>query len=763
MNPEFPPPVSADDGKISALMASHPGYPSTMVLGEDPGLGENRPTQSPSMQISLDAILRRKWTCIIVTLLIACGTVPLIWMFTVPEYKAAATIRVAPVFTPLIGKDETIPFYKSYLNTQVTIIKSPRILERVLDEKAVQESDWYKEKSAGVMGRSMPHLQRLRKSLSISPGRGTELITVAMYAKQPQDAKTLVDTVVDEYMKFNQSRTQETNTDAMKRLDNEITNLNRKIEGLLLTKEIISKKLGTESLEDLRSSLATNLSELEDQLRDTRRDLRMRVWRMQKIAPEKLEEGSDEKVASEEPEPVDPKANFVLDPEWRQLSNDLEDKKHELSLAMVRYGESHPMIVDLNKTVDHLQSKITRRETQLEEGGASEIQPIVPAGADAGNYLNIRSMEFAIEEASEQIKLLEGDIERQRAKMNEVSDDAQELARIDQEIASDRTRLSLLRDEHYKRSVEMKAPAQVSVASDAIMPYEPHRDRRIMMTIMALGGAFMAGLGAAFLRAFLDPSIRQASDVARSMQIPFLGYLPRVRFETELLDDSSPQLAESMRMIRTALLDRVPNNGGVSILVTSSGARAGKTSVSILLAKSLAGLGKRVLLVDADLRRASLSERIGVMEHSGLKNILASESTSSSAVMRDQLGRVDIVPAGVGEEERVRDTLANGVFSKALREWKSSYDFVILDSPPVLPVADARILAGQVDSTILTVRAAHCRRSDALEAVGLLSASGARPVGTILVGADGTSDHVYGGYAEYGDPNAYRAIVKTVG
>lgn len=762
MNPQFPPPVSADDAGNSALMASHPGYPSTVVYGDDPNGVEGRHTQSPSMQISLQAILRRKWTFIIVTVLIACGTVPLIWMFSVPKYKAAATIRVAPVLTPLIGKDETIPFYKSYLNTQVTIIKSPRILERVLDQKVVQETAWYKQKQGGLMGRQTPRLQRLRKSLAVSPGRGTELITVAMYTNQPADAKIIVDTAVDEYLKYHDSVSKESNTDAIKRLNDEKNELRKNIQGLVLRKEIISKDLGTESLEDLRSSLATNLSQLEERLREAKRELKMRLWRMEKIVPEQPEvvEGQDVSKSDEAEE----KIKFADDPEWRQLNDRLDEEQHTLKLALARYGESHPAIQDMRATIDFVTSKMKRREKDLEAMGGTAIQPIVPPGAaELGNYLTKRSLEFAIEEASEDIKLLEEDVESQRRKMDAVSDKASELAELDGEISKMRDDIAEYRDELNRRSLELKAPAQVSIAADAIMPHEPHRDRRIMLTVMAIGAAFMAGLGAAFLRAFMDPSIRQASDVAGSMSIPFLGYLPRVRFETELLDDSSPLLAESMRMIRTALLDRVPSSGGVSVLVTSSGAKAGKTSVSILLAKSLAGLGKKTLLIDADLRRTSLSERIGVTELAGLKNILAGDSNAESAVVKDQLGRVDIVPAGTGEEELVRDTLANGVFSKALRQWKRDYDFVILDSPPVLPVADARILASQVDSTILTVRAAHCRRADAVEAVGLLTASGGRPAGTILVGADDNPGYIYGGYAEYGDPNAYRAIVKSVG
>ena len=214
-----------------------------------------------------------------------------------------------------------------------------------------------------------------------------------------------------------------------------------------------------------------------------------------------------------------------------------------------------------------------------------------------------------------------------------------------------------------------------------------------------------------------------------------------------------------MRMVRTALLDRLAGQASSAVVVTSPGARAGKTSVAILLAKSLANVGKKVLLVDGDLRRANLSERLSLGGAAGLTDVLSGRATLEAVCTGDRLPSVDVMSAGTEAHRDETELLANGAFRKCVTEWKKKYDFVILDSPPVLPVADARILASQVDGVILTLRAAHCRRADAIDALNQLNAVGSKTLGTVLVGADQESGY----HRDYGSnyDHSARELVST--
>ncbi|MCH7841025.1 MAG: CpsD/CapB family tyrosine-protein kinase, partial [Planctomycetes bacterium] len=172
-----------------------------------------------------------------------------------------------------------------------------------------------------------------------------------------------------------------------------------------------------------------------------------------------------------------------------------------------------------------------------------------------------------------------------------------------------------------------------------------------------------------------------------------------------------------------------------------------KTSFAVLLARSLAMLGRRTLLVEADLRRPSLAERLNLDTESGLAALLMGSTADESVIVRSSVDKLDILAAGELPENFSAELLANGVLSRCLERWKEKYDFVLLDSPPVLPVADARILSSQADGTILVLRSSHCRRAEVAQACTDLTDAGGRLVGAVLVGVPIGS--VYGGYGAY--------------
>ncbi|MCH7872860.1 MAG: CpsD/CapB family tyrosine-protein kinase, partial [Planctomycetes bacterium] len=244
----------------------------------------------------------------------------------------------------------------------------------------------------------------------------------------------------------------------------------------------------------------------------------------------------------------------------------------------------------------------------------------------------------------------------------------------------------------------------------------------------------------------LEPRIHEEADVYAPVQVPFLGKLPLLSGAPCLTEDPDPMVAESIRMVRTALLRRLGASGGKVVLITSSVSRAGKTSVAVLLTRSLAKLGKKTLLVEADLRRPSIADRMGFVADFGLAAVLTGTIEAEEVIVSTPIANLDVLPAGSRPSNFDFELLANGAFGSCLKRWRESYDFIVLDSPPVFPVADARILATQVDGTIMVLRSAHCRRTDVFQAYTDLIAGGGKVVGTVFIGAN--SEAVYGDYAE---------------
>jgi len=213
-------------------------------------------------------------------------------------------------------------------------------------------------------------------------------------------------------------------------------------------------------------------------------------------------------------------------------------------------------------------------------------------------------------------------------------------------------------------------------------------------------------------------------------------------------------MAERVRMVRTALLNRLtvgPDLPASTLLITSASSGAGKSTVSALLGRSFAECGKRVLLVDADLRRAGLSEQMDLADRDGLADSLSGNLSPRQAVCDTDTPNLHVVPAGRRRGDSQLEMMANGVLEGLLADWQRDFDVILFDSPPILPVADARILAGRVDGTVMVIRQDSCLRTDVVEALACLGSSGGKLLGTIFIGDRRRDGYGYGRRRDYYD------------
>ncbi len=713
-------------------------------------------SSTPSLVRSL---LRRKWLIIGVFVLVSAVTVPLIWIMVIPTYRATAVVRITPVLNPILFKSEktgAIPFYTSYVNTQVSIIRSPTVLERVLDRPEVRETSWYKGLGASLLGDSSTPLEALQRTLAALPRRGTELIDISVNDRNPNDAKEVVNVVVAEYKKLNDEIHKASDVTLFETLTRERDQLQMTINGLIETKFNISSQLGTVAPEELRSQLSMQLSHLEGQRDKLTRELKMVQWQLGQVPAAATMPAGDG-------EPGSVEQLYAHDQEWRALDRNLEEIDHQLELARRKFGEEHPTIEDLLSRRDYCRRLRDKREAQLGDDWESVLGQLttMPEGTTPR-----AALEHLVAKKRQEIELLEQEIEHQGAKVAQAGEIAQEIARYEEEIGQKRELREAIRKRLEVLEMEGKAPARVRVAAYAMKPSKPDRDRRIVLTAMAMMGAMVVGLAVGYVRSSLDKRIYEASEVQRIYEVPFLGLLPRIPAKSlprelggrysispgkkgyELATYSSHSLMENMRMIRTALLERLNQTGEQVVLVTSSLPRTGKTSVAVLLAKSLAVVGKRVLLIEGDLRRPALAERLDIELHAGLAALLEGSADETEAIASGGIANLDILMAGKVPDDFDPELLANGVFATCLERWRSSYDFILVDSPPLLPVADAQILAGHVDGTIMVLKSSHDRKKEAAEAYSQLSAAGGRLLGTVLIG--GHHGHSGGHYYDYG-------------
>ena len=314
----------------------------------------------------------------------------------------------------------------------------------------------------------------------------------------------------------------------------------------------------------------------------------------------------------------------------------------------------------------------------------------------------------------------------------------------------------------------------IRVVDAAKMPLQPSSPRRKIAGGVGLALGSLFGVGLAFYRERNDKIFRSPGDIPRQLNVKELGVIPKAaRSRTPsaafALSTSSGEAnvialtrwgdnfsiaAEAYRNITFSILLANSNKRCKNYVITSPGAGEGKTTVASNLGVALSKSRLRVVLVDGDLRRPTLHQAFAIDNHFGLRDILRGEIDLESVpaeilATQTQFSNVSIIAAGEGKEDVV-ELLHSPHFGALLARLSRDFDVVLIDTPPILHMADARILAGQSDGALLVCRAGTTSHDEAANARDILDHDGVRLVGTIL-NAYEQADNYYGSYFKYHD------------
>jgi capsular exopolysaccharide synthesis family protein len=765
IKPHLPNPLSnaSEDHTVDAGHLA-PRKVTAMAAGDLFG-PDVAPSNAVANAPSLLAVLRYKWQVLLTTLFVAAAAIPAIWVFVVPLYEAHAVVRVSPIGARIVFSTEDngmVPLYQSFLNSQVSIIRSTPVMQRVLENSKTQATEWYRDSPRSIFGAPLSTMERLLDNLVVTPRRTTELIDVAMVTPNARDAKIIADIVVDEFRRYSEEVLEQAEIARLETLQEEKRILKGEIDGLVATKSNIAAMVGSADPAERLAQASAQLTKLETDQEALSRSLALTQWELSQLPVEVIgaaQRSEDDAVVNAEGgisqdsdgdarrDTPEVRRRYSEDAEWRKVHITVSDARNELELARLQYGPSHPRIAALSKGIEHAESVLKERESQLDAQWEGTTTGATYATAPGDSSHDPRALERRAKQLSREIELLDEVIRRQRGKVSDLGQIMKDMSHYDEELRHDRETYAMIRSRLEQLTLEQKAPARISVAGYAVKASRPSKDRRLLLTAMALFGALAAGLGLGYLRALFDPTMREMRDVSQANAGPFLGQIPTLPANRDILSSCSQAIIEDVRRVRTALLERVNGIGGATVIVTSSYSQAGKTSVSILLAQSLAILGKRTLLVEADLRRPSLSGRLNVSSSAGLMSVLTEARSDDRAVVSAKSFKFDVILAGDRPAGFTLELFANGAMAEALSRWKKKYDIVLLDCPPVLPVADVRILGGLCNGAIMVVRAAHCRREGITQAYANLAAGGCCLMGTILVGGIRGSNYASYDYA----------------
>lgn len=312
----------------------------------------------------------------------------------------------------------------------------------------------------------------------------------------------------------------------------------------------------------------------------------------------------------------------------------------------------------------------------------------------------------------------------------------------------------------------------IQVVDKAEAPLFPYKPKITLNAVLGLLGGLTLGLLLSFLVESLDDSIKSADEVEKTFGVPLLGVIPDVHGKTKLPSiallahvDPRSSLAEAYRSTRTALQFSTPMGAPRQLVVTSTRKSEGKTTTALALAINFAQLASRVILVDADMRNPTIHKYLGYYlsdeNKYGLSNFLAGQISYQELAKETKIPGLSVITAGSTPSNPV-DLLMGPRFGDLISQLHGEgYEYIIVEGPPVLGLADAIVLGNQVGSVLYVAQAGHTRKSDIRNALRRLRMAGVTPCGLVLTKttAQNSASYAYDDYYGYGaKPIEYKQL-----
>jgi capsular exopolysaccharide synthesis family protein len=394
------------------------------------------------------------------------------------------------------------------------------------------------------------------------------------------------------------------------------------------------------------------------------------------------------------------------------------------------------------KTVEHPDVKRAddqvRRMQALVQQRRAEISSIIRSRIDERFQLMDQK---TVAEAKEAVEKAQSMLKFYNEKLAALDEKAKKLVYVKGQIAALDDQIMLVSrdfDKSYSDLADAKKldttltnSSGIKIAEYADPPVEPSADKRVKVQAAGMVGGLFLGMLLALLVDKFDKRLRDPRDVEPLLGAPLLGTIPRIGELKRMKGEHARNLiAEEFRIIRTQLLFGNPELNHKVIAITSPQPGDGKTSLAVNLAISIAKAGRRVLLIDGDLRKPDVHRIFNISDSPGFSEVIAGSHEPGAVIKRSDIDGLDVLPAGT-PMTRPSELLSRPEVSRVLAALGEVYDHIILDTAPLLPVSDTHVLVGLVDGVVTSFNAEVDRNTVTL-VQDILRRSRANVIGTVM-------------------------------
>ncbi|MCK4872271.1 MAG: polysaccharide biosynthesis tyrosine autokinase [Phycisphaerales bacterium] len=743
--------IVASSGPAQPPAKPGPPYESAYGYGYGYGASSGQVAGLGGFRFDPADAFRRYWF-VVVLLAVLGGSVAWFVLPHVvePEYEARARVQVSAEVPNIIEGSQRAPDYPRFMGTQVAILKSDRNLLNTLHDEEVSKLSWVQRTT------EMRALGYAKRRLTAGPIRDTELIDIRFIDYSSKEAKVFVEALVESYLAMAREEEAQARRIVRAKLEERREELRQLIERGQQSIQKINRDLGSSDVLAMQESLILQITAAEDALVQSRIEREMARISLEQL--DARQDGTEEdhgalgRVRAEELQQFVASA-IDADSSLNKFRERLSDAEAALDHLRLTTTEERLEVAakTLRATIAQLNERITEREAELTVQ-LTERYAAMFAISERKELLNRIKMADVQERAQSEFLAMK------RKELREVSQQQLTVAQIQEEQARYQLQNEAIIDRLSQLKINEGGQLSDRFSWDGYVAEspEPVPDNLNKMRLLVVGGATGLGCLIILLLTGFDTRLKRVADLQALGPVDVIGVLPRLQdlARKSGVANVGEHLSEEFRMIRTRLLHMSGFEEKNALMIASPTPGSGKTTVSVNLAALIAQAGRRVLLVDADLRKPDIHRVLDLQLNRGLSDVLQGTCKLEDAIVPVSPG-LDVLTAGAAVT-KPSELLAMRSVKKCIEVWCESYDLVLLDTSPLLPVSDGRVLAGVCDSALLVIRADQADRRELAETMRILSATPVQTLGVVLNGVKlrHTGSPKQRGYYAYRD--AYR-------
>jgi succinoglycan biosynthesis transport protein ExoP len=697
-------------------------------------------------------LILRKHQWLILSFMLAVVTIVAIATFRMqPVYVATARVEIDREnanILPFQGTDsyDFMMDLENYIETQSKILTSETLALQTIRNNALSARPEFSSStgpSEAIASGSLanqkrpPELAQFLGSLSVKRVPNSRLMDVSFESTDPQLAARIVNAHINSYIEQNFRSKYEATSQASTWLTSQLDDLRVKVqksEDALITYE---RQNQIWTLDDKQNITTQRLSDVNKQLTDAQSE-RMRKESLYQFA----KSGNLDAVPQVQ-------SNTTL----TELLRKHEDLTSQYNDALSQYGPNFP--------------KVVRLQAQLKE---------LDAYIDKDKQKIVDILESDFREARERETMLTGLLDQQKVAANQMAEKLVEYNILKREAEALKTLYDGLMTKLKETAISASLrSSNIRVVDPAMIPSTPARPAKTRNVALAFLVGLVGGIGLALMREYLDNTVKTPDDVETLSRLPSLAVVPQFAGSNgngrrhgllqgfssnngldkriELVAQHLPksQMSEAFRALRTSILLSQADHPPQVILVTSALPREGKTTAAANLAVTLAQLGDKTVLVDADLRKPGVGRLLNLTggKYAGLSSYLAGVSSLDLvSIPHPAIPNLVAIPTGPLPPNPA-DLLSSHKLVEAIAELRTKFKFIVIDSPPIMAATDAVILSVQADGVLLVVRSGETPKEAFTRTRDLLNSVKCRILGVVLNAVDASAPDYYYSYRYY--------------